>query len=48
MDELEGYEKFDFSNEIQLTGPTTLRMKGWWLEDELDWNSYTDGTIYLT
>jgi hypothetical protein len=48
MDESEAYEKFDFSYEIQLTGSAIFRMNSWWLEGELDWNSYFDGIIYLT
>jgi hypothetical protein len=48
MDELEVYESELNVYEIQLMGHAILRMNSWWLEDEWDWNSYSDNTIYLT
>ena len=48
MDELEAYEKYDFSYEIQLTGSAIFRTNIWQLEDEWDWILYPDSTIFLT
>ena len=47
MDGKEGYEKFKNVDEIQLTGSAIYRMNSWQWEDECDWNSYPDSTIYL-
>ena len=35
-------------DEIHLMGSAIFRMNSWYLEKEIDWNSYPKSTIYLT
>ena len=48
MDGFKGYERFQNVYEIQLTGSAIFWMNILLLKDECDWNSYPNGTIYLT